>query len=305
MRVTVVGGGVIGLTCAVRLAEAGHDMRLVTAMPAQQTTSAVAGGLWYPYRADPPDAVAGWAAHSQVVLRALAREPLAGVTVRAGRELLRRPGPTPFWASVTDLRRLEPGELPPGYADGFTLTAPVVDMGRYLRWLQARLSTVGVVVEARRVASLDDVDGDVVVNATGLGAAALTGDNQLTPVRGQVVRLARPEAVREWVLDEEDPAGLTYVLPRVDDVVCGGTAEAGQAAGAYDHAVERAILRRCQALVPALAGAPVLSRAIGWRPVRTAVRLEREGRVVHCYGHGGAGVTLSWGCARDVVDLVG
>jgi D-amino-acid oxidase len=40
------------------------------------------------------------------------------------------------------------------------------------------------------------------------------------------------------------------------------------------------------------------------------VRLEREEHgdgtpLVHCYGHGGAGVTLSWGCAADVVALIG
>jgi D-amino-acid oxidase len=35
------------------------------------------------------------------------------------------------------------------------------------------------------------------------------------------------------------------------------------------------------------------------------VRLEAEGRVVHCYGHGGAGVTLAWGCAVEVAALLG
>jgi D-amino-acid oxidase len=38
--------------------------------------------------------------------------------------------------------------------------------------------------------------------------------------------------------------------------------------------------------------------------VRSLVRLEREADVVHCYGHGGAGMTLSWGCADEVVALV-
>jgi D-amino-acid oxidase len=51
----------------------------------------------------------------------------------------------------------------------------------------------------------------------------------------------------------------------------------------------------------------VLGEAVGLRPARPAVRLEAEpragGTVVHCYGHGGAGVTLAWGCAEDVVSL--
>jgi D-amino-acid oxidase len=50
---------------------------------------------------------------------------------------------------------------------------------------------------------------------------------------------------------------------------------------------------------------------VGLRPARPAVRLEavphaggEPGGVVHCYGHGGAGVTLSWGCADDVLTAV-
>jgi D-amino-acid oxidase len=47
---------------------------------------------------------------------------------------------------------------------------------------------------------------------------------------------------------------------------------------------------------------------VGLRPARPAVRLETEGTpggvIVHCYGHGGAGVTLSWGCAEEVADVV-
>lgn len=302
MKVTVVGAGVIGLTCALRLAEAGHAVTIVSAAPSERTTSAVAGALWYPYRAWPLDSVTRWAGRTRRVLAELAADPATGVVVRHGRELLRSAGPEPFWAAAApDLRRLTAAELPPGYADGFTLSAPVVDMGRYLRWLRRRF--VGDVV-VRRVSSLADVGGEVVVNATGLGAAELVGDDALVPVRGQVVRLAAVDGVTEWTLDEEDPAGLTYVIPRLDDVVCGGTVDSGAAEGTIDADTEAAILARCRALVPALADAPVVSRGLGWRPVRPVVRLERIGRIVHCYGHGGSGVTLSWGCADDVVALV-
>ena len=48
----------------------------------------------------------------------------------------------------------------------------------------------------------------------------------------------------------------------------------------------------------------MVGHRVGLRPVRPSVRLEAEGRVIHCYGHGGAGVTLSWGCADEVTQLV-
>jgi glycine/D-amino acid oxidase-like deaminating enzyme len=71
-----------------------------------------------------------------------------------------------------------------------------------------------------------------------------------------------------------------------------------------DAATTEAIVARCAARVPAVAGARVLSVAVGLRPARPAVRLEAAGRIVHCYGHGGAGVTLAAGCAAEVAALV-
>jgi D-amino-acid oxidase len=51
-----------------------------------------------------------------------------------------------------------------------------------------------------------------------------------------------------------------------------------------------------------------LGHRVGLRPARPGDRLELDAiggtAVVHNYGHGGAGVTLSWGCAEAVRDLV-
>jgi D-amino-acid oxidase len=180
-------------------------------------------------------------------------------------------------------------------------------MGRYLPWLREACTAAGVEIQLQRVADLAEVPGDVVVLAAGLGSGPLVGDDTGVAVQGQVVRLADP-GLTGWLLDEDNPAGLTYVVPRGDDVVCGGTAVEGATGTEPDPAVERAVLDRVSALVPELRGAPVLSRAVGLRPGRPTVRIERldvGGRpVVTCYGHGGAGVTLSWGCARDVAALV-
>ena len=137
------------------------------------------------------------------------------------------------------------------------------------------------------------------VNCSGLGARALAGDPSLTPVRGQVV-VVEQVGLEEWWLAEDGP---TYVIPRSSDIVLGGTEDAGEWARSPDLDIAADIRRRATALVPALAGARVLQHKVGLRPARPAIRLERVDDVIHCYGHGGAGVTLSWGCADEVAGL--
>ncbi|HZB51446.1 MAG TPA: FAD-dependent oxidoreductase [Mycobacteriales bacterium] len=309
MRIVVVGGGVIGLTCAHRLVRAGHAVEVWTRDAVEDTTSAVAAALWYPYRALPEGPVTRWAAATYDMLSILAVRPETAVRLVRGRELSRVPLPDPWWAAaVPRLGRVPAAQLPPGYADGYEFAAPVVHMPVYLRWLIDELAAAGVPLRHRELADLDPARqaADVVVNATGLAARALAGDDELTGLRGQVVRVADPGLTR-WTLDEGHPAGLVYVVPRGTDVVCGGTDELADSGdrGEPDPKVAEAILERCREVVPELVGMPVLGHAVGVRPVRTAVRVERDGAVVHCYGHGGAGVTLSWGCADEVVRLVG
>lgn len=303
MRVVVVGAGVIGLTCAHRLVRAGHRVQVWSRDSVQDTTSAVAAALWYPYRAFPEDAVTRWSAATYDMLALLSVRPETGVSLVRGRELFRERRPDPWWAAaVPRLGRVT--DPPAGYADGYEFAAPVVRMPTYLPWLLDELAAAGVAFVSRTVADLAAVRADVVVNATGLGARELAGDAQLTGVRGQVVRVADP-GLAGWTLDEDHPDGMVYVVPRGTDVVCGGTAVDRDESTAPDPAEAQRILARCRSLVPELANAQVLGHAVGVRPARPAVRLERAGDVVHCYGHGGAGVTLSWGCADEVTRLVG
>jgi D-amino-acid oxidase len=179
----------------------------------------------------------------------------------------------------------------------------------YLGWLRGECEQRGAEFIQRTVAPLDSLltEEPLVVDCAGFGARELAGDSSVEAVRGQVVLVSAP-AIATFIIDGANPEGTTYVFPRTDCVVVGGTSERGMTSLAPDAATRDAILRRASKLVPALAGAPVIGEAVGLRPARPEVRVETEvrplGTVVHNYGHGGSGVTLSWGCAEEATALV-
>ena len=147
----------------------------------------------------------------------------------------------------------------------------------------------------------------LVVNTTGLGARELVDDDEVYAVRGQIVVCEQIGLDRVW-LDEHDPAGTTYIIPRAHDIVLGGVADEHDERLGEDLDQSEAIVRRCVAIEPALAHAKRLGVRVGLRPCRPSVRLELQqladgGKIIHDYGHGGAGVTVSWGCADEVLAL--
>jgi D-amino-acid oxidase len=298
MRVTVVGAGVVGLTCAVRLLEEGHRVDVLARDLPLETTSAVAAATWYPYRAFPLDRALAWSTRSYDAFAGLAGVDDAGVTMRSGIEVFAAPQDEPWWRSaVPALDHVSP---PAGYGDAWTFEAPVVEMPVYLTWLASRVEELGGTITRLNLSALP-VGPDVVVNCAGIGARLLAADASVGPVRGQVAYLSQV-GLEQWFLDSS--ADLTYVVPRSHDIVVGGTDQADEWSRTPSPDDAEAILARVRRLVPELAAATVLRHRVGLRPARPQVRVERDGDVVHCYGHGGAGVTLSWGTADEVVDLV-
>jgi D-amino-acid oxidase len=206
-----------------------------------------------------------------------------------------------------------PGEVPPGYTEAWRYSAPLVSMPEYLGYLHERYRQAGgppvvptsypTLAAAARAAR-----SPVLVNCSGAGARSLVPDPDLVAVRGQVV-IARNPGITEFFVGVGGPlAELTYVFPHAGRLVLGGTEQEDDWRLEPDPAEARQILAACAAVVPAVAGADIVSHRVGLRPLRSSVRLEAERvedgtTIVHNYGHGGSGVTLSWGCARDAAAL--
>ncbi|OBH73205.1 amino acid oxidase [Mycobacterium mantenii] len=316
-QIVVVGAGVSGLTSAILLAEAGWPVRVWAATMPQQTTSAVAGAVWSPPRpAERAAETLGWTEHSLQVFTELAGDPDSGVLLApalAVGELTTSEAMASAATLIPDLRPAAPGDVPEGFGTGFRATVPMIDMPHYLDYLTRRLTAAGCEIEEHPLRSLDEAAGaaGIVVNCAGLAAGALTGDDTVRPLFGQHVVLTNP-GLRQLFLELNSGPEWTCFFPHPQRVVCGGISIPGRWDTTPDPEVTRRILQRCRRIEPRLNDAEVIEVITGLRPDRPSVRVEAEplgparkrALCIHNYGHSSNGVTLSWGCARDVVSLV-
>ena len=313
--ILVIGAGVSGLTTAICLAEAGSDVTVAAADLPLLTTSAAAGAVWGPHLVGMDDRVARWGRLTMDRLTDMADDPATGVRLATGIAASRTGQTEPIdWVTAMESARpCDPAELPAGYAAGWRLAAPIVSMPVYLGYLLARLDRAGAHLREARFASLAEAaeltGARVIVNCSGIGAHDLVPDAQVMPVRGQVIIAANPGLSEFFVGVGDGPDGFSYYLPHGDLVLLGGTEETGNWSLEPDPATTERILRECADIEPRLRDALVIAHRVGLRPVRPTVRLEVESldggrRLVHNYGHGGAGVTLSWGCAMEVASAI-
>jgi D-amino-acid oxidase len=307
MDVLVIGAGVCGLTTGISLAEAGRSVTIRTAAPPEQTTSVAAGAVWGAVRVGPPERVLGWARTGLEVLSKLAAEPGTGVRTASGREVSRTRLEPYYWTRLLpDLRPCEPSELPDGFTDGWHYSAPVATMPVYLEYLRARFERAGGTIEVAAVPALAGLAGaaPVVVNCSGVGARDLVPDPAVRPVRGQVVIADNPGIEEFYVNRDEEPPWIVYMFPHGETVLLGGTNEEGAWDLEPNPAIAERIVAQCAAIDPRLRGVRILGHRVGLRPYRPKVRLEAEpfgdGVLWHNYGHGGAGVSLAWGCAAEI-----
>lgn len=217
-----------------------------------------------------------------------------------------------------------------GVVDAYSYLAPTIDTDWYLAWLAHQAEAAGVSVHRRSVRGplvdqeddlLAEYGAELIVNCSGLGARELADDPTVVPHRGALLRvvndgshIARVTAAHAVANDPStDHQDMVFIVPRgADRLLLGGLVEPGEYGtelGLDSYAPLREMLDRCKAFLPILHKArldAVDPVRVGLRPFREhGVRLQLEPgrRIVHNYGHGGAGVTLSWGCADEVAQL--
>lgn len=333
--VAIIGAGVSGLTCGVLFAERGFSVKIFADKVGTETTSGAAGALWFPYDAEPADKVIPWALGTYKVLAELSanrtsdRCPKPECNLDSGLETgvsmieLRqycRAGKieVPGWASpfVISSESASPARTEKSlnisglFSDSFAVRVPLIDTTIYLDYLIARFEKAGGEINRDvRFENLENVDPkfDLIINCAGIGARDLAQDLDLEPHRGQVAIVPRSENINCAIVCDDDP--LMYIIPRTNDCVFGGTNDVSDNWNP-DPKTTKAIVSECSRVLE-IEKPSVLRERVGLRPFRkSGVRLEAEKlgdrrTVIHNYGHGGSGFTLSWGCASEAFSLSG
>ncbi|MGH2582205.1 MAG: FAD-dependent oxidoreductase [Anaerolineales bacterium] len=306
--VLVLGAGVSGLSTGVTLLKAGYPVTIWAKELPPNTTSNQAAALWFPYLCKPKERVDPWAKYSLNFFKQnLLSDSASGCSTIRVCDLYDQPVGVPWWADAVDqYKRLAKSDLPSGYVDGFETESIVMDTTVYMDYLVRWFGRLGGELVKKEIDDVQEAfyQSDIVINCTGLASRNLFNDQLVYPVRGQTVRV-RANGFRRAILDDKGHNSLAYIIPRSNDIVLGGTAQANDWDLNIRASDREDILRKAAAIDPAFKDAEILSEGVGLRPARDTVRLEAEDfggkTVIHNYGHGGAGFTLSWGCAGEVL----
>jgi D-amino-acid oxidase len=228
--VAVIGAGIMGLTTARLVQEAGFGVSVYASALPPDTTSNIAGGQFYPFgHYDAAQATREWRAQFLAAVEYSWRR----FQIMVGDDYGIRWLPT-FSEPSGKLEQLLPtfppahrmlreGENPFPFDSVSSYDTLYVETGRFLRQLLRDVQIAGGRIQVMNFATPFDVAllrERLVFNCTGLGARALFGDTALRPARGQLaILLPQPEVRYAYT----GRAG--YMFPRADGVILGGTFE--------------------------------------------------------------------------------
>jgi D-amino-acid oxidase len=306
MKITIVGAGISGLATAYELGKQKHTIKIIAKDFTPNITSDRAAAFWFPYHIRNDERGIHWCKRSYEVYEKLSEDSSSGVSMQRLLKVVRQgvEEQEMTWFSFmpeSSYRILEGHEIPEGYAIGYDVQVPLIETQIFLPWLMNELQQMNITMAEREIQSFDEIaDTDAIINCSALGARQLCNDKELIPVRGQVGLLA-PKSFDYIFLDNELPL---YIVPRKDALIIGGTYEEGITDAVTEAATIDMLFENAYKVFPELKDQEVIGSWAGLRPYRPLVRVEREGKIIHNYGHGGSGFTLAWGCAEAAASLI-
>lgn len=307
LKICIIGCGVSGLSCGIKLLEKGYaNIQIFAKDLPPDTTSDVAAAVWRPYRIMPEMLAVPWAIKSLKVFKNLSTDSNSGVHWLNVTEVYKHKRTKPRWMSAV---KLAPTPfVPEQYVCSYSVYVPLIDTSIYMPYLVNKFEQLGGVIIKKYLHTLNELSGySHIINCAGIGARQLVKDNHIYPIKGQVIRMTKPKGLDYGIIEYEDE--MTYIYPRYNDCIIGSTAEENQWELSSDATAAENLLERAIKLCPMIQSAKILEHKVGLRPARKEVRLTAEPLtmktiVIHNYGHGGRGFTLSWGCASEVIKLL-
>ena len=256
--VAVLGCGAVGLATARLAQEAGFDVTIYTKAMPPETTSNIAGGQWHPVTVYDTDRTLTSEFTKQFVDAAqyayrryqIMTDPKYGIRWMRNYSLSDTPPRSPVTAGLSgliqgmqpEIKDLPPGKHPFGNKFARQFDGMLVEPPIYLPAMLTDVRIAGGKIVVQELKSLEEVrrlPEKLVFNCTGLGAKALFGDEELTPIRGQLtILLPQPEVTYATVYEN------TYMFSRRDGVVLGGTHEMGDWNLQPDMVTKAAILTK-------------------------------------------------------------
>lgn len=198
--------------------------------------------------------------------------------------------------------------LPEGYIKAWRYSVPIIDMPKYLDWLKTEFYQGKGTSAKCKIDSFTDLKNefDFVINCTGLGSRELCCDEELYAIKGQLIVVSNP-GINYFFAERGNDKELFYWMPQGKKIVIGGTAERIFSHRLIDDFQVTRMFNQAKRIENKFDESVVLGKKVGFRPCRNSIRFEFDKlshNVFHNYGHGGSGVSLSWGCAQDAVKEV-
>lgn len=306
--VRVIGCGIVGLTTAIKLQENGFTVTIIAKEQFHKTLSSKVGAIWFPFEIHPKKKANQWAT---LAYNEYQNDMVEGNGVAF----------IPFITAYNDesntdwtlqlpkdsVRKATPNELPKGIKNAFISTVPLAEPPLYLPYLFQRFTESGGIFIEQKIETLEEAAAlnTVVVNCSGLGAKELCGDDDLQPMRGQILRCKKMDI--KSCADSTKQGALSYVINRSEDCVIGGTDYINDWNIKVEQSDTKLIIDRLLQGGLSDKAPEIIEEIVGLRPKRSAVRFEfdeKHPNIFHNYGHGGAGFTVAWGCAIELAEIL-